>query len=75
MQVAKENKCHREKSRVAFEERIREEKMMMDGNPSHRQGLCSVYIHLLGLMFSVIRHGTELEKYSDLLPPEATKLS
>lgn len=46
--------------------------MMMDG---YRQGMRYVYIHLLGLMFSVIRHGTELERYSDLLSPEATKLS
>lgn len=49
--------------------------MMISGILSYRQGLCSVCIHLLGVMFSIIRQGTELGRYSDPLPPEAAKHS
>lgn len=74
MQLAKRNKCHRKKkSRVPFVQRVWEEKSADRWKPE-LQSVHSVYIHLLGLMFLVIRHGSLLDKFGDLLPPEATKL-
>jgi hypothetical protein len=74
MQVEKRHKCHRKKLEHPLHNGLGKKKMLTDGNLSHR--VCILfYIDLLSLMFSVARHGSLLDRYSDLLAPEATKLS